>query len=148
MRYMNDSVLTRLHRLGYRETEPRRLVIATLRRARTPLSPYDIEKRITRDGGAIRASTVYRTLELLEEHGFVHRTPFRGGFLLCELSGNPHHHGFFHCTRCGSICEFADKALCHSVRRLAAQRRFRVEGHTAEITGLCTSCFSSSSLPC
>ena len=66
----DDSLQTTLRSLGMRLTPQRQLVleaVTTLRHG----TPDEIGAEVRRTAGAVNISTVYRTLELLEELGLV-----------------------------------------------------------------------------
>jgi Fur family ferric uptake transcriptional regulator len=124
---------------GLRDTQPRRLVIETLRRGCRPLSPQNLQKTI-KAKAAINTVTVYRVLAVFEKIGLVHRHPCNGMFSLCTMPDTHGHHGFLHCHDCGKVEEFRDERLCKIENDIAKSAKFRPSSHVSEIVGTCRSC--------
>jgi Fur family transcriptional regulator, ferric uptake regulator len=135
----NTAVTSVLKQSGLRDTQPRRMVIAALARAKA-LSPSAIELSIRRKGATINTVTVYRVLSALESLDLVHRHPCNGEYSLCSMPGKRGHHGFLHCTSCGIVEEFLNHDLCVIENKIARSRKFRPTSHVSEIVGTCRSC--------
>lgn len=124
---------------GLRDTQPRRLVIEALAHLNA-VSPAAIEAWVRKKGATVNTVTVYRVLSLLERLDLVHRHPCNGEYSLCSLPGQRGHHGFLHCTSCGTVEEFLNHDLCVIENKIARSRSFRPSGHVSEIIGTCRSC--------
>ena len=127
---------------GLRDTQPRRLVFASLVRHRKPVSPYDIQKSIAAKGGTVNTVTVYRILSLFEEHHLVHREAETGKYFLCSMPQKPGHHGHLKCNSCGRIDEFQSEDLCRIEDAIAQKFKFKPSAHLSEIAGTCSSCLA------
>jgi Fur family transcriptional regulator, ferric uptake regulator len=90
------------------------------------------------DGGAPDTSTVYRTLELLEQLGLVWHTHLGKGAPIYHAAEHPHLHVV--CDSCGEISSAAPGLLDGVAERLAADLGFTVDvGHVA-LSGTCRAC--------
>jgi Fe2+ or Zn2+ uptake regulation protein len=138
----DDKIIGVMRQAGLRDTQPRRLVVEALRKAKKPLSPLEIRKAISARGQAINAVSVYRILEVLERHKLLHRHPCDGGVTLCSMPEMPGHHGFLHCVSCGEVEEFASHELCKVEDEVASKARFTAHSHLAELKGICIRCKS------
>lgn len=116
------------------------MVVAALAHLQKPASPQDIAQRIGAEGDTINTVTVYRILATLEEWELVHRHPCNGQYSLCSLPTQSGHHGFLHCSSCGSVEEFLSAELCKLEDRIARASRFQSHAHVSEIVGLCKFC--------
>ncbi len=88
---------------------------------------------------AVGRATVYRTLELLHAHQWlhlVHRPEGEHGYVV----GEPGHHHHLVCRACGSVIAFEGCALDTLLGGLAERLGFRIEGHWLEAFGVCRSC--------
>ena len=88
----------------------------------------------------VSRATVYRTLAVLEEQGFVEGLDTGDGGRRFEHVLGHEHHDHMVCLGCGTIIEFRDEEL--ERRQLAAAKRvgFRIESHSLRMYGRCRSC--------
>lgn len=128
-----------LRKNGYRDTQPRRLVLEAMSALKEPASPYDIQKKIGRKAH-VSTVTVYRVTEMLESLGLVHRHPCSGKLSLCEHPGESGLHGYLHCHDCGSSEEFCSAELGDVTRMHARRKGFAAESPLLEIVGTCRGC--------
>ena len=142
---MSPVVQHSIHTLqsrGYKVTRPRRQVIEVLSRAQRPLSPYDIQHRLEKQGKRLNHVTIYRTLELFCSLNLAHRLLSGGGFVKCTLGNKEGCHRFMVCQRCGAIREFVDRELCSQESKSTQSLGFHAEHHLAESSGLCSDCYA------
>lgn len=123
---------------GYRLTPQRQLVLEAVDRLGHATAD-DVVSEVRRTASAVNISTVYRTLELLEELELVTHTHLGHGaptYHAATLDDHVH----LVCRRCGSVEEVEPALVQDLVDRLAAERGFTVDvGHFA-IFGECRSC--------
>jgi Fur family ferric uptake transcriptional regulator len=123
---------------GYRLTPQRQLVLEAV----TSLghaTPDEIAERVRATASGVNISTVYRTLELLEELGLVtHAHLGHGAPTYHAADDNDHLH--LVCRECGGIAEVSPVVLESAVGSIAEQHGFTVDvGHFA-IFGVCADC--------
>lgn len=130
-------MITALATLGYRITNQRRSIADAI--TDSPLSAADIFEKLRKTQSPPDLATVYRTLELFTQTGYLHRTQFDEKNALYErASGNIHHHHIV-CTACKKICDIAlpEKKLIDQVEE---HTKWKVTRHALEFFGLCTTC--------
>lgn len=137
---MKKDIPPLLHVYGLRDTQPRRLVLSVLQRAKTPLSHKKIFTEIKKSNAAINLVTIYRVLEKFEEIGLTHRHLHSGGVVLCTLQDTKGHHVLLSCSSCGTVKECADPHLCQHEDRIAKKAGFTPKAHCSEVIGMCSSC--------
>jgi Fur family ferric uptake transcriptional regulator len=95
-----------------------------------------------REAGAPRVSraTVYRTLALLQEGGFVESLDTGRGELVYEHILGHRHHDHMICLRCGRIEEFHDARIERLQQEAAAKKGFVLESHLHRLLGTCKRC--------
>ena len=125
---------------GYKVTQPRKQVLKVLSRAEKPLSPYDIQEVLRREGKHLNHVTIYRILGLFCPLNLAHRIPSLGGFVRCSLDKEEGCHRFMICRQCGAFQEFANKTLCQEENEVAQNLGFHTEQHLSESVGLCSNC--------
>ena len=137
-----DDWQSELRSRGYRLTPQRQLVleaVGTLGHA----TPEEIAAAVRKTASGVNISTVYRTLELLEELGLVRHTHLGHGAPTYSVATDDDHVHLV-CRDCGQIDEVASEVLEDVVRRLSAERGFTVDvGHVA-VFGRCRACSASS----
>lgn len=92
-----------------------------------------------RDAFVSRA-TVYRTLGLLVEGGFLATIDRGHGQTLYEHILGHSHHDHMLCLDCGRIIEFRCEEIEELQLRMAARHHFRIQRHTLRLEGLCARC--------
>jgi Fur family ferric uptake transcriptional regulator len=131
----------RLRSRGYRLTPQRQLVLEAVTKL-GHATPEDIVGQARRTAGAINISTVYRTLELLEELGLVTHTHLGHGAPTYHAATDEAHVHLV-CRRCGSVGEAPPSAVQPTVDRLADERGFHVDVRHFAIFGVCAACAGS-----
>lgn len=98
---------------------------------------------LKRAPASVDRATVYRTVELFEKLGIIHRLNIGWTYKL-ELSDifSDHHHHFY-CTGCGRTYPLpANPMLETMISSTAAKEGFAPRGHQLEIYGVCAKCRS------
>lgn len=126
---------------GYRMTPQRRLILEALEAAHHHTTADEIARRVARRSPDMDASTVYRTLVMLEENGLVTHTHFDDGVTRWHLASRQAHQHLV-CRRCGDEQEL-DLALLEPVaRRIRDRFGFRADMAHFAIAGTCARCAS------
>jgi Fe2+ or Zn2+ uptake regulation protein len=126
---------------GYKITQPRKQVLEVLQASHEPLSPYEIQRLLRKQGKSINHVTVYRTLDLFCTLNLAHKILSSGGFVKCAIKSEEGCHRFVVCRRCGALQEFADEELCRQESKSARKLGFHTECHFSESSGLCADCY-------
>jgi Fur family peroxide stress response transcriptional regulator len=98
----------------------------------------DIFRRLKPALPSLSLGTVYRNLELLEEHGLVSRVHTGGGQARFDANLNEHHH--FICVRCRRVLDYEDPQLSQLPIPDRAADGFRVLTHHIQFLGFCRAC--------
>ena len=134
-----ERILRQLSQAGHRITQPRRAVVRALLEDEGPSSAAKVHERARSHCPSIGLVTIYRTLDLLSEEGFVRRIHSQNG---CHGYA-PTHRGHWHhivCRRCGAAVEFEGCDLVPFLDRLSDETGYTIEEHLLELVGLCASC--------
>jgi len=125
---------------GLRFTPLRRRVLEIVWNRHAPSGAYDILEEL-RDGTRSAAPpTVYRALEFLVEHGFVHKIESLNAFVGCGRESDNHAGQFLICKRCQQVGELDDPEIAALIEKKAATLGFKVAQPTVEIMGICREC--------
>ncbi|PVG84860.1 transcriptional repressor [Nocardioides gansuensis] len=135
---MDDELAARLRESGYRLTPQRQLIlraVETLGHA----TPDEVLEHVRAQASAVNASTVYRTLEVLEELGLVRHAHLSDRAPTYHSTAEPEH---FHlvCRSCHRVRSVEPEAAAALVATLRAEHGFEPDlGHLA-IFGRCLAC--------
>ena len=132
------DVLDLLRERGLRMTPQRRAIVAAVMRAQGHISPTDVTRQIQSEMPGVNASTVYRTLTLLEEIGVLQHSHLESGAEYHRAEEAEHIH--LVCSNCGQ-----DDALSLTEAETLNDLIKRHHGFQADlthfaITGLCRDC--------
>ncbi len=84
-------------------------------------------------------TTVYRTLNLLEENKLATSISFGTQGKKFELGNKPHHDHMI-CEVCGMIVEFEDPQIEALQSEIARKHGFRLTNHLMQLYGICEKC--------
>ena len=128
-----------LRRHGLRMTEQRRRVLGALTR-RSHLTPDDVATMVAADGGReLPPSTIYRTLDALEEVGLVEHTHLDHRAPTYHRAGR-HGHLHLRCRECARVVEGDPATATPFVHALREQTGFVADLTHMAIHGLCAEC--------
>lgn len=132
-----DEVLDRLAATGGRRTAARRAIVEVLLAGDHHTTAETIANELTLAELPVNVSTVYRTLETLEELGIVDHVHLDHGPTVWHVGSVPHHH--LVCVDCGRVIEVPLAELEGLRRDLRSRHRFNLAPHYA-LTGTCERC--------
>lgn len=92
------------------------------------------------DGPSVSRATVYRTLTLLVEGGFLESLDIGSGETVYEHVLGHRHHDHIVCVECGRIEEFLDEQIEELQEQAAKKKGFQLLHHDLRLFGLCPSC--------
>lgn len=128
-----------LRAAGQRPTPQRLLILEAMGTTTGHLTADEIYQRVQVRYPNINLSTVYRTLDALQDLGIVMETNLGEGRREFELCEHGHHHHLV-CKECGAVEVIDDDAFA-PVRAYAFQRYgFQANVEHVAIFGLCRSC--------
>jgi len=135
---MTSPSLTEVLRArGLRMTAPRQLVLEAVQRLGHG-TPEQIHGEVRQTAAGVNVTTVYRTLELLEDLGLVTHTHLSHGPPTYHAADDEHVH--LVCRLCGQVSEAPTELMAPIAARLAGDRGFTVDiGHVA-LFGTCAGC--------
>jgi Fur family ferric uptake transcriptional regulator len=122
---------------GYSMTKAR-LFVCKLLWDQEPQTMHDLVEQLH---GRIDRASLYRTIQLFEELGIVHRI-YMGWKYKVELSDVlTHHHHHISCIGCGTVIAISDeKHIEQLIQSIAAKYNVVPTSHLLEIQGHCTAC--------
>ena len=134
-----DTLNAQLSEQGYKLTRQRRAVVEVVTQAHTRLSAADVFAQAQRGCPDLGLTTVYRTLEILEQMGVIRRVHLDDGCEGFAPASAAHGHHLI-CSRCQETIEFEDCNMAALLKRVSEQTGFAIEQHWLELVGLCPTC--------
>jgi Fur family ferric uptake transcriptional regulator len=132
------DVLQVLRQGGFRMTPQRRAIVAEVMTVRGHISPPVVARRIQDQMPGVNASTVYRTLALLEEIGVLSHSHLERGAEYHRAGEADHVH--LSCSRCGAADDLS-MAEADALRAVIRRHHdFLPDLTHFAISGLCRSC--------
>ena len=130
-------ILTQLRQKGHRITVARQEILKVL--SSRPLSVKEIVEVLRKKEVKINFVTIYRTLELLTNLGFVNKTQFEAKEIKYEFADRQNHHHHLVCEKCGSSKDvhLNEEKLIKQVKN---QSNFKLIRHSLEFFGICEKC--------
>ena len=95
------------------------------------------------DGPKVSRATVYRTLSLLLEGGFIDSLDTGRGEVVYEHTLGHRHHDHMVCLECGRIEEFHDDRIEELQQAACSKRGFQLVSHDHRLLGYCKACKKS-----
>ena len=138
-------------RAGLREnhrklTRARQAVLDILTQANQHLTPAQVYHKAKARYAHLGLTTVYRTLDLLVELGYIRRVHLTKGCRSYAPAAQGHGHHLV-CSTCGRAVEFGDCDLEPLMRSLQTRTGFEVNVHVLELMGRCPDCRTKSGTP-
>jgi Fur family ferric uptake transcriptional regulator len=136
-----DSFENELKEKGYRLTNQRLAVLKAAMATPGHFTAEDLHRELNR--GDIGIATVYRTVQLLLEMGYLKQAHLPGGSAVYEYSEDGgHSHAHMQCTVCGTVLELREDMMADIEKAVLEQYGFEVADHHITLTGLCSRCRS------
>jgi Fur family ferric uptake transcriptional regulator len=134
-----DDVRERLHERGLRWTPQRRLLVEVLAQTDGHITGAELVERCRKQDSEVTPSTVYRTLDVLEDIGLIRHAHGLDGRE--EFHVRPaREHGHLHCSVCGRAWEIAASDVAGLVRDFDEARGFNVDLGHLSVVGVCADC--------
>ncbi|PWH13241.1 MAG: hypothetical protein DDG60_10620 [Anaerolineae bacterium] len=125
---------------GFRLTRQRLAILNILYDSGGHLTPTEVFQRLHVLLPGVTEPTVYRNLDFLRQHGFIHATSTPSGRLEYQIVTHSHHH--LTCKICGATIEFEDEHLQPLFARLEEMTGYHLSEHHVTFMGFCPQCKS------
>lgn len=132
------SCLKTLTEKGFKLTPQRRLITDIIHNADYHLTAEEIISHVQSKMPGVNKSTIYRTLEILEQNGCVVKSESEDHFIYHHAEEGHHHH--LVCRQCGKSIDCGENVFAPVEKSLLADYGFRVSFKHVVIHGLCESC--------
>lgn len=126
---------------GLRLTPIRATALRLIADAGRPIKAYDLLDRMRETLEGAAPPTVYRALDFLLEHGFVHKLSSINAYVGCHHpAGEQHAVPFLICDGCHSATELEDSQVVGLLEARARGLGFTPTAQVLEVHGRCARC--------
>jgi Fur family transcriptional regulator, ferric uptake regulator len=133
-----QEIVTALRERGHRLTPQRQLILEEVLAAKGHIAPQEVARRVQRRMPAVNASTIYRTLTVLEDLGVVRHAHSERGAEYHRAEEGEHVH--LTCARCGGEDDLSIEEAGSLKRQIQRHRGFQPDFTHFAISGLCARC--------
>jgi len=132
------SCVETLKKKGLKLTPQRILITDIIHDAKGHITANEIIENVRSNMPGVNKSTIYRTLDILEEAGCVYKSEQGNEFIYHHDHEGHHHH--LQCSRCGKTIS-CDEDLFTSVQKSVMKKYgFRADFKHLIVNGLCRDC--------
>lgn len=126
---------------GARLTKTREQVFLLLAKNQGAVGAYDLLDDLKKLDPAAKPATIYRALDFLSKHGFVHKIESINSFIMCHHFGDCDHPvQLLICDECGHVEEIQSNNFDLALRSMADANGFTISHQIVEAHGSCRSC--------
>lgn len=129
-----------------RFTPIRQQVFLLMAEQKGAVSAYDLLKLLQQHEENAKPPTIYRALDFLLEHHFIHRIESLNAYLMCAHFGCEHPMQLLICDKCHKIIGLTDSVIDDAFSEQARQSGFQITSKVLEVHGLCAQCRRASSM--
>ena len=138
-----EQVLRAFESAGMRTTRPRRAMaeqIVAWGTAEKEFSSEDLWHAVQEQAPWVGRATAYRTVQLLQDFGFLDRVTFADGTERYHVVAGDGHHHHLTCESCHRVVAVDACIPSETFTSIADQSGFAISGHRVEIFGRCPDC--------
>jgi Fur family ferric uptake transcriptional regulator len=135
-----------LRERGFRLTPQRKVILSVLHDITGPATADEIYSRVQSISASVDISTVYRTLDLLQEFDLVSCVDLGDGQRRYDLLGLHGPHPHLVCRVCGQVIGVDVEVAQSFGERLQAEYGFRAALDHLSVPGLCRACATARDL--
>ncbi|MBU0494515.1 MAG: transcriptional repressor [Chloroflexi bacterium] len=137
------AFIQQLRERGFRLTPQREMILSVLHDMEGLVTVDEIYSRVQRLSSSVDISTVYRTLDLLQEFDLVFSVDPGDGQRRYEFLGLQDAHLHLVCQTCGQVTRVELEVAQAFAERLRASCGFQVALDRLSLAGLCPACAGS-----
>ena len=125
---------------GVKLTKLRQKVLTLILKNHGYVKAYDLLNDLKKNDASAKPPTVYRSLDFLMEHGFIHKIQSLNAFVGCSHPDEHEDCYFLICKECKNIEECCSNKVKKVLTSTSGRNNFLPNQVTLEITGICQDC--------
>jgi Fur family peroxide stress response transcriptional regulator len=131
-------IIETLRKNGYKATTQRIAICRFALHSRDHPTAQRIYSEVRKVHPTVSLATVYKTLQILTEHGLIQELDFPQSQARFDSYVRPHIN--LVCLQCGNIQDLDTDAAREIVERMTAKTEFKRTGQRLDIYGICKTC--------
>jgi len=131
-------IIETLRKNGYKATTQRIIICRFALHSRDHPTAQRIYNEVRKMHPTVSLATVYKTLQILTEHGLIQELDLPQSQAKFDSYVEPHIN--LVCMQCGNIQDFDDKTAQEMVERVTIKAQFTRTGQRLDIYGVCKTC--------
>lgn len=135
-----ELFLRELRDRGFRLTPQREMVLSALHQMRGLVTADEVYRRVQQVSTSVDISTVYRTLDLLQQLDLVACLDTHEGQRVYELRAGHGHHAHLVCRSCGAVVGVEMEQFEALAQSLYQRFGFRIDHDNLSFSGQCSRC--------
>ncbi|WP_022941977.1 transcriptional repressor [Psychromonas hadalis] len=104
------------------------------------VSAYELLEQLKKYDSSAKPPTIYRALDFLLKHHFIHRIESLNAYLKCDYFGCEHPMQLLICEKCKRVIELSDPVIDNAFSDQAEQSGFKITNKVLEAHGICHNC--------
>jgi len=129
-------------RNGLKLTKLRQDVLSLILKEGGYVKAYDLLDELKKIDPSAKPPTIYRTLDFLLEHGFIHKLQSLNAFIGCSHPQDHKECYFLICNNCQKIKECCSKKINNVIKNTTSENNFVPNQAVLEIAGTCQQCLN------
>ena len=125
---------------GVKLTKLRQRVLKLICKSHGYVKAYDLLNDLKKIDAAAKPPTIYRSLDFLIKHGFIHKIQSLNAFVGCSHPDEHEDCYFLICKECKNIEECCSNKVKKVLTSTSGKNNFSPNQVTLEITGICQDC--------
>ena len=125
---------------GVKLTKLRQKVLTLILKNHGYVKAYDLLNDLKKNDASAKPPTVYRSLDFLMEHGFIHKIQSLNAFVGCSHPDEHEDCYFLICKECKNIEECCSNTVKKVLTSTSGKNNFSPNQVTLEITGISQDC--------
>lgn len=125
---------------GLKLTKERQDILNEIGDMKKHFDPDELFIKLKTKGSKVSRASVYRTIPLLMESGFIEEVERVDRHAHYERVSEKHHHDHMICIKCEKVIEFYSPTLEMLQNEICQKEKFKGIRHSLEILGYCEKC--------
>ncbi len=125
---------------GLKYTSEREEILKEILKSKNHFDVDELYMKLKKRGSKVSKASVYRTIPLLIEAGYIQEVYKQDARSYYELTLDKIPHIHFICIKCKKVEEIVDEALVEIIHKEAEERDYTPLTYHLEIFGICKSC--------